>query len=94
MACTTSESFVDTDTGGGLKYYKVSMRPQVEREGKYARPSAIDADDTTREEAIGVLVLDVGDVPPYFLHASQYRHYESQRRQQREDGVHVEENGG
>lgn len=30
----------------------------------YLRPAIVDADDTTGEEAVGIYVLDIGDVPP------------------------------
>ena len=38
-----------------------------------SRPRAIYADDASWKEAVWVCVLDVGEVPPYFLNASECR---------------------
>ena len=36
-----------------------------------SRPRAVYADDASWKEAVRVCVLDVGEVPPYFLNASE-----------------------
>ena len=38
---------------------------------RYSRPRAIYADDASGKEAVWVCVLDVGEVPPYFLNAGE-----------------------
>lgn len=37
------------------------------------RPRSVDTDDPTGVQAIGVGILDVGDVPPELLHAGEGR---------------------
>lgn len=39
----------------------------------YSRPCTIDAYDPARLEAVGVDLLDVGDVPPYLVHPRERR---------------------
>ena len=64
VACTRRTSSVVTSIGGGL-YVNGSVKWSVRlREEKHLRPGAVDANDPARLEAIGVGVLDVGDVPP------------------------------
>lgn len=63
-----SESDVLTESGGGL-WKKVTSTHRGGWRG--LRPAIVDADDTTGEEAVGICILDIGDVPPEFLDAGQ-----------------------
>lgn len=57
------------------------------------RPSAVDTNDLTSEETIGIGILDVGDIPPDFFCASKNGRdgrEESRRGEGRGRGPHDE----
>lgn len=72
VACRTSESVELTSMGGGLGMKHVRTRRPI-RDVRYLRPRPVDADRLPREEAVRVNVVDVGDVPPELLDASEGR---------------------
>lgn len=72
-----SVSFVLTSSAGGLHCFSGENVAAWQRED--IRPGAIDADDTSGEEPVGVDVLNVGDVPPLLVHAGQREASERQR---------------
>lgn len=76
VAWRISVSFVDTTKGGGL-----GGMFRIQRAGRqgYLRPGVVDANDTSGEDAVGVLVLNVGDVPPELLDARERREHEAQK---------------
>jgi hypothetical protein len=49
------------------------MSKRDEREGRRnGRPGSVDANDTTGIQSIGVGILHVGQVPPYFVHTREH----------------------
>ena len=71
VAWTSRVSLVVTSMGGGL--HEDVSGGRIDEGNRYIRPSAVDANDPTRLETVRVGVLDVGDVPPYLLHAGKRR---------------------
>lgn len=63
-ACTSRSSVDCTSIGGGLAQSVVSTTHATITTTVHLRPGAVDANDATLGEAVGVGVLDVGDVPP------------------------------
>ncbi len=56
------------------QYGRASLRRDL-------RPRIIDANDLTGKEAVGVLVLNVRDVPPEFVDACEGGEHEKQQRE-------------
>ena len=49
---------------------KLHVRRRADRV-RDLRPGAVDTDDTPRLEAVGVGILDIGDIPPDLVHTGE-----------------------
>lgn len=71
-----------TSSGGGLGIEMVSMRIGQTLVDKL-RPGPIDANDAAFEQAIRISVLNIGNVPPYFLDPREHGGGQTEPREEK-----------
>ena len=68
----------------------VSCSGMCKRDKKYSRPYTVDADGTTAKQAIGINVLDVGEIPPDLTDTGPHLNgcYNKEKQEDREGRPH------
>ena len=56
------------DSGNGISIRKMSEINRCREGSMHLRPRAVDANDAAGEQTVRIHVLNIGDIPPLFMH--------------------------